>query len=156
LYWNCSLILKFRLVIRKTTNKVSRKNRKSKSVYTSLLRTTHAVCCSVLQCVAVSKSVYTWLLLVLFSLLFSSFLYPCLSLSHSRSLLLLISPFSVLALFLMLSFVFSFTLSLSPPPLFLSLLLSLCRPLSYPRSLSRLRAHARTIHSSVSPQPFHI
>jgi len=31
--WNCSLILKFHLLIRKATDKIRRKNRKSKSVY---------------------------------------------------------------------------------------------------------------------------
>ena len=117
MYWNCSLILKFRLVIRKTTNKVSRKNRKSKSVYTSLLRTTHAVCCSVLQCVAVSKSVYTWLLLVLFSLLFSSFLYPSLAFSLSLSFALDFSVLCSRSLSHALSRFLVHSFSVAPPPL---------------------------------------
>jgi len=37
LYWNCSLILKFHVLIREATNKISTKNLKSKSVYKECL-----------------------------------------------------------------------------------------------------------------------
>ena len=44
MFWNCSLILKFHLLIREATNKIRTKNRKSKSVYGQHTRETNRGC----------------------------------------------------------------------------------------------------------------